>query len=1129
MNKRLSLIAACALLSIAAWAYPVSNYATSSLLSNGRWVKIAIPADGVYQLTSDELSQMGFSDINQVKIYGYGGHLQSEMFTGTEKDDLTEVATIVTGNKLCFYAYGPLEVAMQSTEANPYFTRKVNIYSNNGYYFITEGDSPLRVENFGWSTGEQATQHSTSYNYFLHENDLATISQTGKDIVGESLLDDSFTLNYNLANVASPDVMVQTSLAVCTKNGTSTMSVKLKSGGQTVNIDYSSVIIQATSPTLKFVNYAPKAMVKMPSLQATGQITVNKIIPATSTVSVQRSNLDYVMITYLQNNTLSGLDTHQQMMYLPLVNQGDTIVVSDASSSTVVWNINGPQPISLKRTNASGKTLFSSPLVTRNAQFVTFDPAQPLRSIGGYELIANQDIHGQPTPDYIIVTHRDFLPAAERLADFHHSNDGLNTLVVTQDDVFNEFSSGTPDAMAIRKMCKMFYDRNPETLKYLLLMGQGSYDNRRKFTNKSGVLITFETDESASESTSHCSDDFFGILGDGTGRSINNETICLGVGRLTPENLDEAYDAVEKIVNYVTNVDYGAWRNNMLFMADQGDTEMHTTQAQEILDIAKKEKNVVMNQSKAFIPFFPTAVDEDMLTSDKRSSPEATRYVAAALSSGQYFSTYIGHASSSVFTASSKLWSINNVNTVSYPHLPIMTAACCEAARFDASSRSIAERMAIKKDGGAIAVMSTTRATLGNQNHITNLAFVRTMFTPNNNGTMPMLGDIVRMSKNNVNNLGGARNKMFFVLLGDPAIRVNYPLPRFKVTKVNGIDVSDGQAATTSPMQRVQVEAQVMNAAGTAVDNSFNGKAYVTLFDSERLYMNTKGRGTIPYDITFPRTQLAQVDATVTNGLLKTSILVPRDLQAQGDLRISVYAHKTGSELMVNGEYCNLAVEAYDASTAVTDNQAPVIKAMYFDDKDEFAEQPAAVAGSMLHIEVTDETALSMTQSLSGKMRLVLDGGAQSYYLVDNFATISNGGKQMDVTMPVNDIDVGRHTLAFTVMDVAGNSTTKTIDFIVEQPTNVIIKADERVATNEATFVVEKNTLPELPELTIRVTDVTGNIVWQKTATSMPCKWDLKGLNGTRVPNGVYRYWATYDDENYYGGTPKADLVVVAP
>lgn len=459
-----------------------------------------------------------------------------------------------------------------------------------------------------------------------------------------------------------------------------------------------------------------------------------------------------------------------------------------------------------------------------------------------------------------------------------------------------------------------------------------------------------------------------------------------------------------------------------------------------------------------------------------------------------------------------------------------MTTACCDVARFDDVKRGIAEHMMHKSDGGAIALLTSTREVDAMWNDRLNKAFTRAFFTPNEDGTMPTLGDVNKISKQSFGTSEN-KNKMMFAFLGDPAMRINYPLNRIVMTKVNGTTIASGETSVSvSPMQYINVEAQVMNADGTAVDKTFNGVAYITLFDAERFFKTTNGViYTQPYDIYYPRTQIAQVDATITNGMLKASILVPHDLPSEGNLQLSIYSHNPANDLMVNGVFSNLVPAPFNAGIAETDTQSPVITEMFFDNADEFAETATIATDGMIHITATDETALSMSSSITGEMKLVLDGGAKSYYLVKNFATISDNGKRVTLSMPVTGLNPGRHTLTFSVMDVAGNSSSKTIDFIVEQPTNVVLAVDEIAATDKATFVIAKNNLSELPELTIKVTDVAGNIVWQKTTSSFPCEWNLTGTNGRRVANGVYRYWATYDDDVYYGGTPKSDLVIVAP
>ena len=67
------------------------RYAEHSVLQNGIWAKIRIPASGIYQISGSFARSCGFQDISQVKVYGYGGGLQPE--------SLTEEYLIATGGE----------------------------------------------------------------------------------------------------------------------------------------------------------------------------------------------------------------------------------------------------------------------------------------------------------------------------------------------------------------------------------------------------------------------------------------------------------------------------------------------------------------------------------------------------------------------------------------------------------------------------------------------------------------------------------------------------------------------------------------------------------------------------------------------------------------------------------------------------------------------------------------------------------------------------------------------------------------------------------------------------------------------------------------------------------------------
>ncbi len=1144
MNKvrQAALAAMMCAVSFMGNAFPVSTYATQSVLANGKWVRIAVDHDGVFELTASELERMGFSNIDRVKVYGHGGHMISEVLNGTAIDDLQEQPTLRVDNKLCFYGKGPLQVDMQTGGDVPYFTRNLQGYSTTGCYFLTEGDNPRRVMQRTWVTSAEGVNHTSSYNWMLHEQELLTLSYCGRNLLGEDYLLNTLLVPYTLPNMSSRNLTVQTCATVRlvrpTQNSPSDkahFTADVISGGATIALPYASseTGIASTTQLTHYNSAAPVGTVELPTLNPSGSVRVNKPTSESSSSRIEAAYLDYMLFTYQHTNTLADEADNQTRIVLAEATLGDTVTMSGDAANVELWNIDMGYPVQMAKTTTGGTTMFNVARTASGSQHIAFDPTKELSHIVSYEAVANQNIHGQPVPDMIIVTRSDFMAQAERLAEFHRSHDGADILVVDEQEAFNEFSSGTRDAMGVRLMCKMFYDRDPHKLKYLLLIGQGTYDNRHILTDKQGSIITFEAAASHSEAKGYACDDFFGLLDDGSGVNMSSDLVRLGVGRLTPANETEAKGDVDKIIAYVGNADFGPWRNNAFFSADEGNNDLHIHQAQGICDLISTSAGVKMNQFKSFIPMFPKSTNETYIADmESRSTPESTNYMANALTQGQYYATYVGHAAKSCFTAHAKLWTNHMAQTTSYTHWPIMTTACCDVARFDADARGIAEHMFHKTDGGLIAALVATREVLANGNDMLNRAFTSQFFTTNSDGSMPTLGQVTMRSKQD-NSLNGQDNKMNFMLLGDPLIAVNYPRPLIEFTNVNGTAIANSSTtATTSPLHKVTFKAQVLTRDKKNVDTSFNGDATIDVFDAERLlrYVTVNTNGTfITRRIDYPRTLITQVDTKVVNGIIESSFILPRNIEAADTtIMISVYAHKTGTDEMVNGQFKNLMVNAFAASTAITDNQPPVVTQMYLGESaDQFEQSKGMGRTAMLHIQATDETAIcGLTGAMGNSMKLLLDGNT-SYITAMNSAIVSNNGKQIDLHYPLSDLPTGRHELTFTVYDMAGNTSSKTIEFTVDQTSTLVLEAADNFASQSATFNVTETSLKQTPEVTIKVTDAVGNLVWSKTTSTFPCTWNLKGNDGNRVANGAYRYWCTFDTDDYYGGSPMRNLIVI--
>ena len=280
---------------------------------------------------------------------------------------------------------------------------------------------------------------------------------------------------------------------------------------------------------------------------------------------------------------------------------------------------------------------------------------------------------------------------------------------------------------------------------------------------------------------------------------------------------------------------------------------------------------------------------------------------------------------------------------------------------------------------------------------------------------------------------------------------------------------------------------------------------------------------------------LAEISGRVENGVFTGSMIAPRipygRVNSVLTLMLRVYAHKDNSDKMVNGMTKQIVMLPYDESKVLEDNEAPVITAMYLNDETTFNEGAIVSPNSMLYITVSDNEGVNLqANSASSSMRLLLDGGKQSYGDVLCGATVSDGSKSVAIRYALNNLSEGLHTLTYVVYDLLGNSATRTISFMVGQASVVDVIADKSPAfVNEDVNFDLETSLTLHPDMTFRITDATGKLVWMTTTDSFPLNWDMKDLNGNKVPAGLYRYFGTYNDGVNYGGTPINKLIVLDP
>ncbi len=1127
--KIMSLMTIVAATTISSQAFSSSSYTYTSKLANGRWVKIEIPESGIYQLTFDELAQMGFSNPGNVRIYGMGGYPINEVLDGSQIDDMQQVPIKLYDNKICFYGCGAVKFTLATPTGTPHYTREFNSYSTKGYYFVTDNDNeaPLLINDVNSTTVATPVVRAQSLDYWHHEQDLISPGESGKEMLGEVMVGGMIDVPYSIPTLCNDTTVVVNICAGAKVTAASYIYGKLN--GNSLNFQNIAAKIYAPANSFVYYNYASPYVAFVPAegetVPSNGSINVRI---SSETGDVTSAWLDYVIVTYYHNNSLVGATDNQLRMGFQKPTKQDLITFAETGNNYQLWNIDNPYlPTNcVLSTDTTGVMGFAPNINANLGQYIAFNPAEELKSISNYTEIENQNIHGLPSPNMIIVTCEELLPQAERIAQMHRDNDNMVVHVLDQQKIFNEFSSGTPDAMGIRLMSKMFYDRNKNKYKHLLMFGAGNYDNRQLHAKRECTILTYEATVSNDEEYSYVTDDFFGILDDNSGTELAKDYLRLGVGRIPSVSIQEAESDVDKLLDYVNNPDFGSWRNNVVLVADDYDNGLHDFQTEGINNIIVDSLATGLMNNKVYIHQFPNDPVSGFAF-------DARKELISKLTDGQYFMTYVGHGNPNYLTKAVQLWTTNQSNNVEYPHLPILTTACCDVARYDCNQRGLVEIMFHKPGGGAIAIVTSARSVYATDNDALNQAFVRAMFCYGIKGYMPTIGEAYMLCKQSFGTNKPNWNKMSFLLLGDPAMKINYPKPFFKITKINGTDV--GTAAINSgAMQEVTVEAKVYNTDGTTVNTNFNGDATLSIYDYKRKERdNTQrvNRVDITREIFFPQNQLTSVNGRVENGVFTAKAVIPRFILSTGSFgSVKVYAHQDDSEDMVNGSFDMLQLNSYNDNDPLTvhDIMPPVIEAIYFNDEQSFSNGALIPSGSTLYIRASDDYSFNnQAMAVGNTMSLMLDGGKTTYPFIQNHTTLQDEGKALSIEFPM-DLQEGRHTLQFTVYDAAGNKATETISFLVGNDSHLSLTIDEEPAMTEATFNVS-TALSPTPEVTIKVLDNVGNLVWSTTTSNFPYTWNLIDRFGNRLSAGVYKFYGTYKGNNSYGGTEIGRLIIIDP
>ncbi len=1078
------------------------SYAESSVLATGKFVKVKVVESGIYKLTHDALSKMGVNPAN-VRVFGYGGALLEQDFSKPKFDDLPEVAVYDGGDYILFYGQGITKWNYNNERGM--FTHTLNHYAKEGYYFITSDagtGKKIQDKTITIPPNAEVRPINEFVDYQVHEVEKINLGKTGKVFYGEDFTSKlSYDFPFSFPNLATTDIKVRIDVAaVSTENS----SFDLSLSNTTRNI----TVLRLGSDRYEIGKDA-NVTLSFPA-PTSPDFTFNLTYKKANTGS--RGYLNYLEVNARRKLQMTG----SAMFFRNVDNLNSGIYnkyqISGAGANVQVWDITDHTNIKKIVTNRIDDKLMEFTDSNEGVkQYVAIDPTAKgaftmVEPVAVGTTVPNQNLHALPNAEMVIITHPSFVTQAEKLATAHREKDNLSVNVVTTEQVYNEFSSGTPDATAYRWAMKMFYDRalgNPSAYtmpKYLLLFGRGTFDNRGLIDGSGdNLVLTYQADQSLHLVQSYVTDDYFGFLDDTEGNNIPSHLVDIGIGRFPTATIQHAEDVVNKTLAYMNNDVKGNWKNQLTFLADDGDDALHVRQADSIAQTLYKT-NPEYQYQKIYMDSYLQEV-----SASGESYPLAKMRLQSLINSGMFMLNFTGHASPAGWT-NEQILSTNDVRNMFNNKLPIWIGATCDFVLFDVKDISAGEYVLLNPVGGGIGMFSAARTVYAAQNERINRFFTVDLFEKKD-GQYPRLGDAVRKSKNQISS---EVNKLTYVLLGDPALRLNYPDEYTIVTeKING-NISQS-TDTLRALSVNTVEGYVADLNGNKVTD-FNGIVEITIYDKTQkittLNNDKNSKGVFTY-LDRPNI-LYSGKAKVNEGAFSFTFMMPKDIRYNFDTgRINYYANDSVTGKEGQGYYEKFIVGGSKAGVEY-ETDGPIIN-MYlntpsFTNGGKVNETPLFVA------HISDINGINTVGSGIGHdLRLVIDNNPySSYTLNENFEAETNSYQAGTVQISLPELSPGKHTLTLHAWDLLNNSSQSTLEFeVVKGLATVIfnVRNYPNPVKSETTFVVEHDRPEVILETKVEVFDLAGRIIFakeQKSADNL--KWDLKDSTGARVRPGMYIY-----------------------
>lgn len=1119
------------------------SYPDHSKLQTGDWYRMTVLEDGVHALTYAQLQQAGVpvdglaSDLINI----YGNHQGQLPYVNSEFGDTDlRLNSIVVedggdgqfgpNDRILFYASSAQRWALHSSGER--FVHTKNVYTDSATYFLGIGvDPPQRVSDIALST-DPATEQVTAFSdRQFFERDISNLIKSGRTWFGEHYdVVDFYNWVFSVPFLRPQDTITLVidgmARTLEPNSGTSYSSgFNLTAGGFSASWSVDGFMDNYAS------NYA------VPFQQVFDLTYDQSTLPVTITFDPHDPITSQAWMNYLEMNARRDLKfVGDQLMFRDLasVQPGaiSEFTMDLAQNVYRIWEITDPAH--------AGNVSYSTNGAQKSFRLATDDLRQFIAfRNGGYSApvitgrVPNQDLHATVLPtDLVIVCPQAYLPEVQPLA-ARRTDEGLSVAVVTPEQVFNEFSSGQRDATAIKRYMKMLYDKagaDPLLMpRYLLLFGDGSYNNWVLADNNQNLIPTYQTRDSWNTSRSYCSDDYFGLLDTGEGE-YTGDLVDIGIGRIPVSNKTMARQMVDKILNYdrlilnsasggvcATTGDGGAndWRNWVLFVSDDqegADVEGHVhMENSDVLATRVETEHPDYNVTKIYMDAY-----------QQTSTPGGERYYDAEaalrerVQKGLLLLNYVGHGGEVGWAHERLLDNTTILGWTNKDRLPLWMTATCEFSRWDDPARTSAgEYVMLNPDGGGIGLMTTTRLAYSAQNQAISMDFYDyALEEVDEQGRTARLGDLFRQTKDAItSSQPGQTNHRSFSLLGDPSVVL--AIPRMQVFTTAVTDTLGNPLDTLKALSTVRVSGIVADGSGVQIPD-FNGVVIPTVFDKsssiQTLNNDNSSQGPFPFQLR--RNVIYRGKATVTGGAFNFTFVVPKDIAYQfGPGRLSYYVESSAAN--GNGASNDIVIGGTDNSV-VLDESGPRINLFMNDER--FVPGGIVNESPLLLAKLFDDNGINtLGNSIGHDLLAILDENTeQSVVLNDLYEADLDTYKSGRVLYRYSDLPEGNHTLRVKAWDVHNNSTDAYTEFVVA-PSEELALAHvlnyPNPFTTKTEFYFEHNRPCNALHAQVQVYTIAGRLV--KTldrqlqcegTRSEPMPWDGLDDSGDKLGRGVYVY-----------------------